>query len=213
LNPEAATVESAGAIPIVARKEDILQILAHAPSQPAKYWRKGTMNQFEFPTETVDLTDVLSQRTNHNYKSSPSRASRGRNHVDIPSGLVVSADDKIRGTLGKTLLLCGIAPAFATCLAESRGYLSTRDPGIVVCEHLLPDGRYSELLQLNQQRDNNAPVIVVSRTGDWEDYFAALELGADDFLAYPLIPGELQRIIRSCLAERKPHRALDDPYH
>jgi DNA-binding response OmpR family regulator len=173
------------------------------------------MSHFEFSTKTVELTDVLSQRTNHNYKSFPSWAPRGTNHMEIPSGLVVSADDKIRGTLGETLLLCGIAPAFATCLAESHGYLTTCDPGIVVCEDLLPDGKYSELLRLNQQMDNNAnaPVIVVSRTGDWEDYFAALELGADDFLAYPLIPGELQRIIRNCLAERRPQRALDDPYH
>jgi DNA-binding NtrC family response regulator len=68
---------------------------------------------------------------------------------------------------------------------------------------LLPDGRYSDLLQLQQQNANNMPVIVVSRTGDWEEYFEALERGAHDFLAYPLIPGELQRILKTFLAERR----------
>ena len=67
----------------------------------------------------------------------------------------------------------------------------------------LPDGRYSDLLQLQQQSAYNTPVIVVSRTGDWEEYFEALERGAHDFLAYPLIPGELQRILKAFLAERR----------
>ena len=161
------------------------------------------MNQIEWLHGTVDITDVLSQCTAHNYESFSPLVPQNRNQLITPKGLVVSADDKIRGTLGETLLLCGIAPVLTTSLAESRECFAAGNPSIVVCEDLLPDGRYSELLRLNQQSDSKTPVIVVSRTGDWEDYFAALELGAHDFLAFPLLPGELQRIIRVSLAERR----------
>jgi len=157
------------------------------------------MNQIECLQGTVDITDVPSRCTADNYESFPSLVPRLQEPVD----LVVSADDKIRGTLGETLLLCGIAPVLTTSLAESRECFTAGNLSIVVCEDLLPDGRYSELLRLNQKSDSKTPVIVVSRTGDWEDYFAALELGAHDFLAFPLLPGELQRIIRVSLAERR----------
>jgi DNA-binding NtrC family response regulator len=115
----------------------------------------------------------------------------------IPNGLVVSANDRIRGTLGE------VAPTFSTSLAESGKHLKAGELSVVICEDLLPDGRYSDLLQLQQQSANSTPVIVVSRTGDWEEYFEALERGAHDFLAYPLIPDELQRILKAFLAERR----------
>lgn len=161
------------------------------------------MNQIQWLHGTVDITDVPSQCTAHNCESFYSLIPQGRNQLITPKGLVVSANDRIRGTLGETLLLCGIAPILTTSLAESHEHFTAGNPSIVVCEDLLPDGRYSELLRLNQQSDSKTPVIVVSRTGDWEDYFAALELGAHDFLAFPLLPGELQRIIRISLAERR----------
>jgi DNA-binding NtrC family response regulator len=160
------------------------------------------MNQIECLHGTVDITDVPSQCTAHNCESFSSLVPQDGNQLITPKGLVISANDKIRGTLGETLLLSGIVPVLTTSLAESREYFAAGNPSIVVCEDLLPDGRYSELLRLNQQSDSKTPVIVVSRTGDWEDYFAALELGAHDFLAFPLLPGELQRIIRVSLAER-----------
>jgi DNA-binding NtrC family response regulator len=161
------------------------------------------MSQFEFPAEIIDLTEILGRRATHNSESFPILEPQTGEHPDIPNGLVVSANDRIRGTLGEALLLCGMAPTFSTSLAESGKHLKADDLSVVICEDLLPDGRYSDLLQLQQQSANNTPVIVVSRTGDWEEYFEALERGAHDFLAYPLIPGELQRILKAFLAERR----------
>jgi DNA-binding NtrC family response regulator len=165
------------------------------------------MNQFGLPPAAIGPTDGQSFPAPQNSGAFPFLVHKGRNQMNIPNGLVVSADDKIRVTLGETLLLCGIAPAFATSLAESREYVAAGDLSIVICQDLLPDGKYSEILRLNQQTDNSVPVIVVSRTGDWEDYFTAVELGAHDFLPYPMIRDELQRIIRNYFAEhRRPQR-------
>ena len=68
-----------------------------------------------------------------------------------------------------------------------------------VCQDRLPDGKYEDLLLLNHAVGISFPWIVVSRTGDWPEYLAAVELGAYDFLAYPPMQGELSRILRTLL--------------
>lgn len=166
------------------------------------------MSQFGFSTTMLDPTDVQGQPTPHNLDRFPVLLPQGGAQVNIPNALVVSADYRISGTLGETLLLCGLAPTFAASIAASREHLAAGNLSMVLCQDHLPDGKYADILQLNQRVKSNAPVIVVSPTGDWQDYFAAIDLGAHDFLAYPLIRGELQRVIRSYFAECREQRAL-----
>jgi DNA-binding NtrC family response regulator len=51
------------------------------------------------------------------------------------------------------------------------------------------------------QSDTKVPVIVVSRTGDWSEYLTAVRGGIFDYLAYPPIPRELQRVIQNAFRE------------
>ena len=119
------------------------------------------------------------------------RTARGR--FAVPNGLIVASDYNMRGHLGETLLLCGVAPVFAS--SDAAYHLATSSISLVLCEHHLPDGAYADLLSLSRASASPPPVVVVSPTGDWPDYFEAIDRGAYDFLAYPLIPGELQRIV------------------
>jgi DNA-binding NtrC family response regulator len=160
------------------------------------------VNQFEFPLPTVDFRDARDQSVLNHSGSFPWLHRRSGRPANIPNGLVVSSDLKICGLLAEKLLLNGIAPTVATSIAESRDPVTAERLSIVLCEDLLPDGKYSEILRLSQRAMNSVPVIVVSRTGGWEEYFAALEMGVYDFLALPPIPGELQRVIRNCFMER-----------
>jgi DNA-binding NtrC family response regulator len=105
----------------------------------------------------------------------------------------------MRGNLGEALLLCGVAPIFAASIADAAYHLATSSISFVLCEHHLPDGPYAELLSVSRALAAPPPVVVVSPTGDWPDYFEAIDRGAYDFLAYPLIPGELQRIVTAYL--------------
>lgn len=166
------------------------------------------MSLLGFAPATVDPVLVEGQPTPRKLDTFAALHPQGGTQVNIPNGLVVSADDKIRGTLGETLLLCGIAPTFATSIAASREHLAAGNLSLVVCEDLLPDGKYSDILKLTRRASSSAPVIVISPTGDWQDYFAAVDLGAHDFLAFPLVRGELQRIIRNYFAECRQQRAL-----
>jgi DNA-binding NtrC family response regulator len=125
------------------------------------------------------------------------RTARGR--FVVPNGLVVASNYKMRGNLGEALLLCGVAPILAASIADAAYHLATSSISFVLCEHHLPDGPYAELLSLSCALAAPPPVVVVSPTGDWPDYFEAIDRGAYDFLAYPLIPGELQRIVTAYL--------------
>jgi DNA-binding NtrC family response regulator len=161
------------------------------------------MSRFGFSTAMLDPTDLQGRRPAcYSLDTFPVLGPQDGAKVNIPNALVVGADGEICAILGEALLLCGIAPTLAASISASRQHLATGKFSMVLCQDHLPDGRYSDLLRLNQQTGKSVPVIVVSRTGDWQDYFTAVDLGAQDFLAYPLIPGELQRILRGFLAER-----------
>jgi len=122
-----------------------------------------------------------------------------RGHYVIPNGLVVTPDNHMRGNLGEALLLSGAAPIFAASIADAAYHLATSSINLIVSEHHLPDGDYPELLSLARAVIAPPPFVVISPTGDWPDYFEAIDRGAYDFLAYPLIPGELQRILTAYL--------------
>jgi len=160
------------------------------------------MSKCEFALPTVDSTDTLKQSSRDNCESFPLLLHRSGELVNIPIGLVVSSNYEICGLLADELLLNGIAPVIATGIQESRDRVTANHITIVICEEVLPDGKYSEILRLTQRTINSPPVIVVSKASGWEEYFTAVEMGAYDFFAFPPIPGEFQRVIRNCFMKR-----------
>ena len=75
-----------------------------------------------------------------------------------------------------------------------------REALIVVCNEWLPDGSYADIVNLLAASAMRIPLVVVSRIGDWPEYLRAVGAGAFDYVAYPPIRGELQRVIRNALA-------------
>jgi DNA-binding NtrC family response regulator len=154
------------------------------------------MNTFK-PLPALNLNH--SPRNNQLLSDNPFRANHLPKQVAPPKGLVVSADSSVRSALGETLLLCGATPVLAASIREASQRIRCGHLRLGVCQDRLPDGKYEELLLLSRETEIPFPWIVVSRTGDWPEYLAAIDLGAHDFLAYPPIRGELPRIIRALL--------------
>jgi DNA-binding NtrC family response regulator len=129
--------------------------------------------------------------------------------LKIPNGLVVSSDEQVRRSLAEILVQCELAPLFSPTVAASRTVLSRRKVFIVLCQNFVVDGEYGDIVKMVSQSDANVPVIVVSRTGDWPEYLTAIRAGVFDYLAYPPIAGELQRIIRNALSSNKQYQPTE----
>jgi DNA-binding NtrC family response regulator len=127
----------------------------------------------------------------------------------LHNGLVVSSDEEVRRKLGQILAQCGLAPVFASTVAEGRMALAGHEVFIVLYDDCLPDGKYVDIVKLVGQSDTKVLVIVVSPTGEWPEYLTAIRAGAFDYSAYPPIPGELQRIIQNAFRECGRHRHLE----
>jgi DNA-binding response OmpR family regulator len=67
----------------------------------------------------------------------------------------------------------------------------------------LPDFEGGELLRVFRQL-SDLPIIVVSGRGTEQDKIEALDLGADDFVPKPFLPGELLARIRAALRRTAP---------
>jgi DNA-binding NtrC family response regulator len=161
------------------------------------------MGTFKEKIPTIELYGGTNAATSEFRESCALQRCAEKRSVSIPSGLVISGDFTMRGKVGETLLLCGVAPIFANSLQQATRRFQAGGLALVVCQDQLPDGRYHEVLLMQQAFESQFPLIVVSRTGDWPEYFEAIDLGARDFLTYPLIPGELQRIVRNVLQQER----------
>jgi len=157
------------------------------------------MSVFESHSSSLNYLDGEYRRFPRATDSCTNLLRRSKDGLVIPNGLVVSPDYDRRGHLGEALLLCAIAPLFASTHREAVQHISASPISVILCEDRLSDGSYRELLPLVRSFHPLSPLIVISPTGDWPDYFEAIDRGAYDFLAFPLIPGELQRIVTNHL--------------
>ena len=123
--------------------------------------------------------------------------------LSLPNGLVVSSDEEVRRKLAEILGHGGLAPVLASTVAESRTALVRHEVCMILCDEFVVDGNYRTVVEVAERADTKVPVIVVSRTGDWPEYLAAIRSGAFDYVAYPPTPGELQRVIRNAFLERE----------
>jgi DNA-binding NtrC family response regulator len=136
----------------------------------------------------------------------PYRAPQETLTLNSRSGLVVCSDDEIRRELADILRGCELASILVSTAAETLMALARPEVCMVLCEECGGDANYRAVVELVKRVERKIPVIVVSRTGDWPDYLKALHNGAFDYLTYPSIPGEFQRVIRNAFREERTAR-------
>lgn len=158
------------------------------------------------PDETTTPNDPVPRSATGERPEFALALRRGRTRL---KGLVANSDEQVRRKLGEILGQCGLAPVFASTVAESGTALARHEVCVALCSDCLADGSYVHILRLAGQSDTKVPVIVVSRTGDWPEYLTAIRCGAFDYLAYPPIAAELQRVIRNALLGSRRQRRLE----
>ena len=116
--------------------------------------------------------------------------------------LIVDDDVRLRGLLQRFLeeqgfYVKGVGDAEQMDKALSRELFS-----LIVLDLMLPgeDGR--SICQRLRQRGDDVPIIMLTAKGDDNERIEGLQLGADDYLAKPFNPKELDARIRAVLRRR-----------
>lgn len=128
----------------------------------------------------------------------------GNTGFDLTKALVISASEENRTTLSETLAADGFVPLLFGSVTDARKFLQGDDIAIVFCDDCLSDGCLKNVIAEVGKRQKPVPVIAVSRTGEWDEYFEALHLGAFDYLSFPLRSDELDRVLASALGKKRP---------
>lgn len=79
----------------------------------------------------------------------------------------------------------------APSIQQAKEALQLRPFSLVFCEERLADGSYTDLLRHVRLTHNDARVVVLLCTGEWEEYLEALRLGAEEVLRCPLQPTDI----------------------
>ena len=99
--------------------------------------------------------------------------------------LLACSDPESRACLTDRLSDTEFETVLASNFEESSSALATQPVSMVFCEDRLPGGGFPKLLKKVKDSGTSTPVVVLSRTGDWEEYLRALRLGAFDMVTPP----------------------------
>jgi two-component system KDP operon response regulator KdpE len=110
--------------------------------------------------------------------------------------VLIEDEPQIRRVLRPTLASEGYSIVEASTAEEALLQVSTRRPDLVILDLGLPDLDGLEVLRRLRQW-TPVPVIVLSARGQERDKVAALDAGADDYVAKPFGVGELLARVRA----------------
>jgi two-component system, OmpR family, KDP operon response regulator KdpE len=115
-----------------------------------------------------------------------------------PLILVVEDDPQIRRFLRATLDAEGYRFLETVTGEDALTQAASRQPDLILLDLGLPDRDGLEVIQKVREW-SQAPILVLSARGQEADKIAALDLGADDYVAKPFAVGELLARIRAAL--------------
>jgi DNA-binding response OmpR family regulator len=117
----------------------------------------------------------------------------------VPARLLLIEDEPaVLAILQAAVAFGGFDSAFVTRADEAIRTLREQSFDAVLLDLGLPDAEGNDLLPMVREI-TDVPIIVVSGRGTEQDKIMALDLGADDFVSKPFLPGELLARIRAAL--------------
>ena len=97
----------------------------------------------------------------------------------------------------------GKVPLICHSFEEAQEVMQYEHIQVIICEDHLPVGALQDILRFAKHRKRPIPVIITSRTGEWEEFLRALRQGAFDYLALPPRLEEVSRVLELALAESR----------
>jgi two-component system KDP operon response regulator KdpE len=115
-----------------------------------------------------------------------------------PLILLVEDDPQIRRFLRAALDADGYRLLEAVTAEEGSAQAAARQPDLILLDLGLPDRDGLDVIR-GVRKWGKIPILVLSARGQEKDKIAALDLGADDYVAKPFAVGELLARIRAAL--------------
>jgi CheY-like chemotaxis protein len=154
---------------------------------------------YQFPTK---VTPVRLKTWRRPMGSPATRVQTFRANPILESGvqpqirsLVVSSELENRRPLVRILGSLGVDVVVCNRLAEAAEILSRTLFNAVFCDEYLPDGAYSDLIQVCNSGGGIPRLIVTSRNGDWDLYFQTLAKGAFDMIRCPCHSTDVEMVL------------------
>jgi two-component system KDP operon response regulator KdpE len=116
--------------------------------------------------------------------------------------LVVDDEPQIRRFLRPSLEAAGYDIEVATNAAQALHDIASHMPDLIVLDLGLPDMDGKSVI-LHARESSDVPIIVLSARDQESEKIAALDLGANDYVAKPFGIGELLARIRASLRSRR----------
>ncbi len=126
--------------------------------------------------------------------------------------LVIDDDARLTGMLSDYLGAAGFEVLVADSLGAAREALGGAPFDLAVLDLMLPDGDGLDFCRelRADPHTRRLPVLMLSARGEPMDRILGLELGADDYLAKPFEPRELQARIKALLRRLEPEASDAD---
>ena len=129
-------------------------------------------------------------------------------YSSIPQVLVIFQSDENRAELLHAIVAAGMVPKVCNHLAEVKQF--SDDAAVIICEDQVAKEMFRKTLFEAQNRAIPIPVIVASRTGEWDEFLSALRDGAFDYLVLPPSIQEVRRLLLLAVRERSAARAAEN---
>lgn len=113
--------------------------------------------------------------------------------------LIIEDDARLARGMEATLGAGGFAVDLVDCGEEALDVLAAESYNAVVLDLGLPDMDGLEVLQALRRRGDGTPVLILTARDAVSDRIAGLDSGADDYLAKPFHPRELESRLRALI--------------
>jgi DNA-binding NtrC family response regulator len=117
--------------------------------------------------------------------------------------LLISGNFESRRTIGKVFEGLSIQVVSCSTLSQARQALLLQRPNLIFCDERLSDGGYEDFLDVDHEGRIAPPVVVLTRTGEWEFYMDATRRGAFDVIRSPWCPTDIELSILRAAREEK----------
>jgi two-component system phosphate regulon response regulator OmpR len=125
--------------------------------------------------------------------------------AERPHILIVDDDDRIRELLSRFLMNAGYVVVSAPSALDASQVLQALEVDLIVLDIMMPGMTGVEWTKALRAAGDKTPILLLTAMGDAPDRIKGLEAGADDYLAKPFEPRELQLRIDAIL-RRVPDR-------